>query len=79
MGHHYSEIVVGASTNEAKCMFTERRPDDCKLSMGEIQTKSLGEHGTRFFDTSLMSVTSIHNASTKEVFQGTYGVDQTVT
>ncbi|MFT4712786.1 MAG: diguanylate cyclase (GGDEF)-like protein/PAS domain S-box-containing protein [Candidatus Azotimanducaceae bacterium] len=79
IGHHYSEIVFGASADDAKYVFTERRSDDRKSSNVEIQLKSLGEHGAKFFDTSSMSVTLNHHELTNDVFQGTYGVARDVT
>jgi len=79
IGSHYSELVAGASTADAKYVFTERRSDERKSNNVEIQLNSLNEQSARYFDTSSMAVSLKHQESEDDIFQGTYGVARDIT
>lgn len=80
IGEHYSKIVSGQSTEQARYVFTERRAGERKSQNVELKLKCRGESEYRYFDTSSMSV-MLNQADYCEnsKFTGTYGVARDVT
>jgi len=80
LGKHYSILVSGQSTEQAKYVFTERRAGARKSRNVELKLKCRGESDYRYFDTTSMSValgaSGIHSDSP---LQGTYGVARDIT
>ncbi|MFT4719312.1 MAG: diguanylate cyclase (GGDEF)-like protein/PAS domain S-box-containing protein [Candidatus Azotimanducaceae bacterium] len=79
IGQHYSVLISGQSSDQAKHVFEERRAGDRKSNNVELMLRSQDSSEYRFFDTSSMSVSLNQVDSRPEVFHGTYGVARDVT
>jgi diguanylate cyclase (GGDEF)-like protein/PAS domain S-box-containing protein len=79
IGQHYSVLISGQSSDQAKHVFEERRTGSRKSNNVELMLRSQDDSEYRFFDTSSMSVSLNQVDSCPEVFHGTYGVARDVT
>jgi diguanylate cyclase (GGDEF)-like protein/PAS domain S-box-containing protein len=81
IGKHYSTIVAGQSTDQARYVFMERRSGERKSRHVELKFKCKDQAEYRYFDTSSMSVdmVSATEAAPDAKVRGTYGVARDIT
>jgi len=81
VGEHYSSIVAGQSTDQARHVFMERRSGERNSRHVELKLKCKAEAEYRYFDTSSMSVDVMASADagSNTKVKGTYGVARDIT
>ena len=81
VGEHYSSIVAGQSTDQARHVFMERRSGERNSRHVELKLKCKAEAEYRYFDTSSMSVDVMasSDADSNTKVKGTYGVARDIT